>query len=57
MSAIGKHAFKDVGNVENITLPTLVHYIGDEAFIHCNSVTTLHIENVSLIGNQGVPVM
>lgn len=52
VSAIGKHAFKDVGNVENITLPTLVHYIGDEAFIHCNSVTTLHIENVSLIGNR-----
>lgn len=52
VSAIGKHAFKDVGNVENITLPALVHYIGDEAFIHCNSVTTLHIENVELIGNR-----
>lgn len=52
VSAIGKHAFKDVGNVDNITLPTLVHYIGDEAFIHCNSVTKLHIENVKLIGNR-----
>ena len=52
VSAIGKHAFQNVGNVDNITLPTLVHYIGDEAFIHCNSVTTLHIENVSLIGNR-----
>lgn len=52
VTAIGKHAFKDVGNVDNILLPTLVHYIGDAAFESCNSVTVIDIANVEIIGNH-----
>ena len=51
VTAIGKHAFMNVGNVDNIVLPTLVHFIGDEAFYHCNSVTEIDIANVTTIGN------
>lgn len=52
VTAIGKKAFMDVGNVSNIVLPTTVHYIGDEAFYHCNSLTSIEIPNVKTIGNR-----
>lgn len=52
VSAIGKHAFYDIGNVKNIILPIGVHYIAEEAFTHCNSVVDIQIENVKQIGNR-----
>lgn len=52
VTAIGTHAFSGVGNVDNIVLPTLIKYIGDEAFQNCNSVTNLNIADVPLIGNR-----
>lgn len=51
MIAIGKRAFKDVNNVENMSFSNQIAFIGDEAFLNAGMLKSVQLVNVSDIGN------
>ena len=52
MCAIGNKAFSGVRNVVNMTIPEMIHYIGDEAFLDAGLIESIDIKNVKQIGNR-----
>ncbi len=52
MFAIGGGAFKGVGNVVNMTIPTMIQCIGDEAFADAALLENITIANTQHIGNR-----
>ncbi|MCM1048912.1 MAG: leucine-rich repeat protein [Clostridiales bacterium] len=52
MGAIGAKAFAGVQNVINMTIPTMINYIGDEAFLEAGLIESIDIANVKQIGNR-----
>ncbi|MDE6750275.1 MAG: leucine-rich repeat protein [Lachnospiraceae bacterium] len=52
MGAIGAKAFAGVQNVINMTIPTMINYIGDEAFMEAGLIESIDIANVKQIGNR-----
>ncbi|MCM1263977.1 MAG: leucine-rich repeat protein [Butyrivibrio sp.] len=52
MGAIGARAFAGVQNVINMTIPTMINYIGDEAFMEAGLIESIDIANVKQIGNR-----
>lgn len=52
MCAIGNKAFSGVRNVVNMTIPEMIHYIGDEAFLDAGLIRSIDIKNVKQIGNR-----
>ncbi len=52
MGAIGARAFSGVQNVINMTIPTMINYIGDEAFMEAGLIESIDIANVKQIGNR-----
>lgn len=52
MCAIGDRAFYGVKNVVNMTIPQMIHYIGNEAFMDAGLIESIDIRNVQQIGNR-----
>ncbi|MCM1173860.1 MAG: leucine-rich repeat protein [Blautia sp.] len=52
MIAIGDKTFKNVRNVKNMTIPTMIEYIGDEAFADAVLMESIEIKNAKQIGNR-----
>lgn len=52
MFAIGENAFEGVRNVVNMTIPSMIHYIGNEAFKNAGLIESINIGNVFQIGNR-----
>lgn len=52
LTNIGPQAFKDVGSLKEISLPTSVKTIGQQAFSGCTEIKTINLENVTSIGTD-----
>lgn len=52
MCAIGDKTFKGVINVKNMTIPSMIEYIGDEAFADATLMESITINNARQIGNR-----
>ncbi|MBD5445464.1 MAG: leucine-rich repeat protein [Lachnospiraceae bacterium] len=52
MCAIGDKAFKGVTNVVNMEIPSMIGYIGDEAFADAALMESIKLDNVAQIGNR-----
>lgn len=52
MCAIGSQAFKGVSKVVNLVIPSMIGYIGDEAFADAALMESIQIDNVAKIGNR-----
>lgn len=52
MCAIGNKAFKGINNVENMTIPAQIGYIGNEAFASASLLKSISLNNVDVIGNR-----
>lgn len=52
MCAIGDQAFKGVSKVENLVIPEMIGYIGNEAFADAALLKSIQIDNVAKIGNR-----
>ncbi|MBD5519946.1 MAG: leucine-rich repeat protein [Lachnospiraceae bacterium] len=52
MCAIGDQAFKGVTNVVNMEIPSMIGYIGDEAFADAALMESIKLDNVAQIGNR-----
>lgn len=52
MCAIGNQAFKGVSKVVNLVIPSMIGYIGDEAFADAALMESIQIDNVAKIGNR-----
>lgn len=52
MCAIGDGAFKGVTKVVNMEIPSMIGYIGDEAFADATLMESIKIYNVESIGNR-----
>lgn len=52
MCAIGDQAFKGVSKVVNLVIPSMIGYIGNEAFADAALMESIQIDNVAKIGNR-----
>ena len=52
MCAIGEGAFKGVNKVVNLVIPSMIGYIGNEAFADAALMESIQIDNVARIGNR-----
>lgn len=52
LTNIGPQAFKDVESLKEISLPTSVKTIGQQAFSGCTQIKTINLENVISIGTD-----
>ena len=52
LTNIGPQAFKDVGSLKEISLPTSVKTIRQQAFSGCTKIQTINLENVISIGSD-----
>ena len=52
MCAIGNQAFKGVSKVVNLVIPSMIGYIGEEAFADAALMESIQIDNVAKIGNR-----
>ena len=52
LTNIGPQAFKDVLSLNEISLPTSVKTIGQQAFSGCTKIETINLENVISIGSD-----
>ncbi|MCM1263776.1 MAG: leucine-rich repeat protein [Butyrivibrio sp.] len=52
MRAIGEKAFAEIDNVINMEVPSMIRYIGDEAFAGAGLIESIDLGNAVQIGNR-----